>query len=102
MQAYLTYREPGITEREPAALDNLAEHEPKSPMIASPAADNLKPLHVVIGHLDADGHQVDIGVPRQPPAVSERERDLVMLGRGLGRFLPGGADGDDFELRQRA
>jgi len=47
LQARLNYCEPGITEREPAALDNLAEHEPKSPMIASPAADNLKPLHLV-------------------------------------------------------
>jgi hypothetical protein len=46
LQARLNYCEPGITEREPAALDNLAEHEPKSPMIASPAVDNLKPLQL--------------------------------------------------------
>jgi hypothetical protein len=36
------------TEREPDAPDNLTERELKSPMIASPAADNLKPLHVEV------------------------------------------------------
>jgi hypothetical protein len=39
-------REPGITEREPDAPDNLTEREPKSPMIASPAADDCRPLHI--------------------------------------------------------
>jgi hypothetical protein len=46
VQARLNYREPGITEREPDALDNLIEREPKSPMIARPAADDCKPLHL--------------------------------------------------------
>jgi hypothetical protein len=40
--------EPGITEREPDTLDNLADREPKFAMIASPAADNLKPLHLAV------------------------------------------------------
>jgi hypothetical protein len=34
------------TEREPDGPDNLTEREPKSPMIASPAADKCKPLHL--------------------------------------------------------
>jgi hypothetical protein len=42
----LVNREPGITEREPDAPDNLTEREPKSPMIASPAADNCKRLQI--------------------------------------------------------
>ena len=46
MQVRLNYREPGITEREPDARDSLTEREPKSPMIASQAADDCKPLHV--------------------------------------------------------
>ena len=46
MQVRLNYREPRIIEREPDAPDNLTQREPKSAMIASPAADNLKPLHV--------------------------------------------------------
>ena len=44
MQVRLNYREPRIIEREPDAPDNLTEREPKSAMIASRAADNLKPL----------------------------------------------------------
>ena len=67
-----------------------------------PRLDRCHDRLIVIGHLDADRYQVDIGVPRQLPGVSERERDLVMPRRSFGRFLPGGADGDDFELRQRA
>ena len=47
MQVRLTEHEPRITEPEPDAPDNLTQCEPKSPMIASPAADNLKPLQVV-------------------------------------------------------
>ena len=46
MQVRLNYREPRITEPEPDAPDNLTQREPKSAMIASPAADNLKPLQV--------------------------------------------------------
>jgi hypothetical protein len=46
VQVRLNYREPGITKREPDTPDNLIEREPKSAMIASPAADNLKPLHL--------------------------------------------------------
>jgi hypothetical protein len=46
VQVRLNYREPGITEREPGARDNLIEREPNSAMIASPAADNLKPLQL--------------------------------------------------------
>jgi hypothetical protein len=34
------------TEREPDAPDNLTEREPKSPMIASPGADDCKPQQV--------------------------------------------------------
>jgi hypothetical protein len=34
------------TEREPDALDNLTEREPKSPMIARPSADDCKPLQI--------------------------------------------------------
>jgi hypothetical protein len=40
-------------------------------------------------------------VPRQLTDVGERVLDLVMPGRGFGRLLPGRADGNDFELRQR-
>jgi hypothetical protein len=60
LQVRLNYREPGITEREPDALDNLTEREPKSPMIASPAADNLKPLQVGVapGRLLTDKHRI--------------------------------------------
>jgi hypothetical protein len=36
-------------EPEPEASDNLTEREPKSPMIASPATDDCKPLHVSPG-----------------------------------------------------
>ena len=36
----------GITERDPDAPDSLSARGPKSPMIARPAGDNLKPLHV--------------------------------------------------------
>ena len=32
------------TERELDGPDSLTQHDPKSPMIASPAADNCKPL----------------------------------------------------------
>ena len=46
MQVRLNYREPRITKPEPDAPDNLTQREPKSAMIASPAADNLKPLQV--------------------------------------------------------
>lgn len=46
MQVRLTYCEPRITEREPDAPDNLTEREPKFAMIASPAADDCKPLQV--------------------------------------------------------
>ena len=46
MQARLIYREPGITEREPEAPDNLTEREPKFAMIASRSADNCKPLQL--------------------------------------------------------
>ena len=67
-----------------------------------PRLDRRHDRLVVIRHLDADRHQVDIGVPRQLPGISKRVRDLVMPRRGLGGFLPGGADGNDFELRQRA
>jgi predicted ferric reductase len=48
VQVRLTYREPGITEREPDGPDNLTEREPKSPMIASPATDDCKPLQIVV------------------------------------------------------
>jgi len=47
VQVRLNYREPRITKPEPDVPDNLTEREPKSAMIASPAADNLKPLHLV-------------------------------------------------------
>jgi len=47
VQVRLNYREPRITKPEPDVPDNLTQCEPKSPMIASPAADNLKPLQVV-------------------------------------------------------
>jgi hypothetical protein len=40
----LTYRKPGITEREPAVPDSLSKREPKSPMIARPATDKYEPL----------------------------------------------------------
>ena len=46
MQVRLNYREPRITKPEPDVPDNLTQREPKSAMIASPAADNLKPLQV--------------------------------------------------------
>ena len=48
MQVRLNYREPRITEPEPDGPDNLTEREPKSPMIASPAADDCKPLQLEI------------------------------------------------------
>jgi hypothetical protein len=47
VQVRFNYREPRIIEREPDAPDNLTEREPKLSMIASRAADNLKPLQVV-------------------------------------------------------
>ena len=57
MQVRLTYREPRIIEREPDAPDNLTQREPKSAMIASPAADNLKPLHLSCDQLSSEhGH----------------------------------------------
>ena len=46
MQVRLNYREPRITKPEPDVPDNLTQREPKSAMIASPAADNLKPLQI--------------------------------------------------------
>jgi len=46
VQVRLNYREPRITKPEPDVPDNLTQCEPKSPMIASPAADNLKPLQL--------------------------------------------------------
>ena len=49
MQVRLNYREPGITEREPAAPDNLTEREPKSAIIARRSADDCEPLHLTVG-----------------------------------------------------
>jgi hypothetical protein len=49
VQVRLNYREPRITEPEPDGPDNLTEREPKFAMIASPAADDCKPLHLVAG-----------------------------------------------------
>ena len=46
------YREPRITKPEPDVPDNLTQREPKSAMIASPAADNLKPLQVAAGGVE--------------------------------------------------
>jgi hypothetical protein len=46
VQVRLNYSEPGITECEPAALDDLTKREPKLPMIARPTADKCKPLHL--------------------------------------------------------
>jgi hypothetical protein len=45
VQARRNYRAPGIIEREPDAPDSLTEPEPKSPMIARPAADDREPLY---------------------------------------------------------
>ena len=70
MQVRLTEREPRITEPEPDAPDNLTQREPKSAMIASPAADNLKPLHLSarrraiaqsVGRKGAEGFRVAFG-----------------------------------------
>jgi hypothetical protein len=70
VQVRLNYREPGITEREPDAPDNLIEREPKSPMIASPAADNLKPLQVGRGsQMRVDPFQVPHDVEMQPAGL---------------------------------
>jgi hypothetical protein len=46
VQVRLTYREPRIIEREPDGPDSLIEREPKFAMIASPAADDCKPLQL--------------------------------------------------------
>ena len=54
MQVRLNYREPRITKPEPDVPDNLTQREPKSAMIASPAADNLKPLQVEVQQLRND------------------------------------------------
>ena len=56
----------------------------------------------MIGHLDADGDQIDVRVPRQCFGVGEGERHPVMPRRSLGGFLAGRTDRDDLELRQRA
>jgi hypothetical protein len=70
VQVRLNYREPGITECEPAGLDNLTEREPNLPMIARPTADKCKPLQVCLQqpeHLTAlEPQQLRRRLRRQP------------------------------------
>jgi hypothetical protein len=69
-------REPGITEREPDAPDNLTEREPKSPMIASPAAHNCKRLQIA-GSLILSGRWV-LAPPMLSDLVASADPDPVV------------------------
>ena len=57
---------------------------------------------VMIGYLDADRDEIDIGMARELVRIGKRQRDPVMPRRRLGRFLARRAHRGDLELRQRA
>jgi len=55
---------------------------------------------VMIRHLDADRHQIDIGVCGHLRRVRERQFRAVMSGGRLGGFRPRRADGNNLVLGQ--
>jgi hypothetical protein len=72
VQVRLNHCEPGITQREPDADDNLTEREPKSALIASRSADDCKPLQV------APGREAGEGL-RDRPGASSRQHHYVFF-----------------------
>ena len=55
----------------------------------------------MVGHLDADGDQVDVRMPCELCGVGERQWYAIVLRGGVRCLLPRGADRDDLEVRQR-
>ena len=64
-----------------------------------PGVDRRHDRPVMVGYLYADCDQVDTVVLRHLRRIAECQLCSVMAGSRFGRFLSGGADRDDLELR---